>query len=352
MFEQMTFDNIMLDMMQDMPEGFDTQEGSLIYHACAKQALKLEEAYIGLEYMFEQLTYDTMDEEHLRSYAKERGITIKEETSAILQAEFQQPIEIGTRFTRNDLNYTVIKQIEGDSYQVECDTKGVIGNKGLGELYPIDYIEDWLGGTLVEVLIPAQRADTIEEIKEKVKQSFTVKAFGGNRQQYIQYFHEQLGVGAVKVKRREETSNYIIATILDSDYQIPSDTLITNLQTGIDPEENQGEGEGYAPIGHRVKVTPVIGHTIDIQATILFQEGYTKEGLQSYMEGAIEDYFLQVKKTWEKLETTTIRVFQIIASLSNIKGIIDVTEIRLNDSPNNVELAWNEVPVKGSVVVV
>lgn len=351
MFEQMTFNNIMQDMMQDMPEGIDTQEGSLLYHACAKQALKLEEVYIGLEYIYEQLIYKTMDNEHLLSYAKEQEVIIKQETSAILQADFRQAIEIGTQFTRNDLNYTVIEQIEGYSYKVECETKGVIGNKGLGEIYPINYIENWLGGALVDVLIPAQSADTREEIEEKIEESFGVKPFGGNRAQYKYYFHNFNGVGAVKIKRRKKGSLYIPVTLLDSGYQIPSDTLLTEIQTAIDPEENQGEGEGYAPFGHRVKVNPAVGYVVDIKATITFQEGYTKEDLQSYIECAIEDYFLELKKTWEE-STIVVRIFQIISYLSKIMGIADITEIKLNESSENIELAWDEIPLKGSVIIV
>ena len=44
MFENMTFEKIMADMIMDMPQGVDTSEGSLIYNACAKQAVRLEEA--------------------------------------------------------------------------------------------------------------------------------------------------------------------------------------------------------------------------------------------------------------------------------------------------------------------
>ena len=43
MYEDMTFENIMDSMMEDMPDGLDTSEGSLIYHSCVKQAARLEE---------------------------------------------------------------------------------------------------------------------------------------------------------------------------------------------------------------------------------------------------------------------------------------------------------------------
>ena len=48
MFEDMTFENIMEAMMEEMPDDIDTSEGSLLYNACAKQAVQLEETYMFL----------------------------------------------------------------------------------------------------------------------------------------------------------------------------------------------------------------------------------------------------------------------------------------------------------------
>ena len=48
MYEDMTYETIMRSMMEDMPDGVDTSEGSLIFNACAKQAVRLEEAYLLL----------------------------------------------------------------------------------------------------------------------------------------------------------------------------------------------------------------------------------------------------------------------------------------------------------------
>ena len=46
MFEDMTYENIMEAMMEEMPDDIDTSEGSLLYNACAKQAVRLEETYM------------------------------------------------------------------------------------------------------------------------------------------------------------------------------------------------------------------------------------------------------------------------------------------------------------------
>ena len=45
--------------------------------------------------------------------------------------------------------------------------------------------------------------------------------------------------------------------IMASDYKAPTPTLLEEIQTAIDPEQNAGRGLGLAPIGHVVHVTGV-----------------------------------------------------------------------------------------------
>ena len=61
MFEDMTYETIMRSMMENMPDNIDTSEGSLIFNACAKQAVRLEEAYLLLAGMEQNMYADTAD---------------------------------------------------------------------------------------------------------------------------------------------------------------------------------------------------------------------------------------------------------------------------------------------------
>ena len=45
--------------------------------------------------------------------------------------------------------------------------------------------------------------------------------------------------------------------IMASDFKAPTPTLLEEIQTAIDPEQNAGEGLGLAPIGHVVLVSGV-----------------------------------------------------------------------------------------------
>ena len=45
MYEDKTYENIMADMMESVPDGIDNQEGSLVYLACTKMAALGEDIY-------------------------------------------------------------------------------------------------------------------------------------------------------------------------------------------------------------------------------------------------------------------------------------------------------------------
>ena len=119
MFDDRLFDTIMEEMMAEVGNDMRTDEGSLIYNACAKIASKLEEVYGDMEDINDNMLPDTQDIEHLIRYAKERGISYKYATAPIVKGVFDQKIEIGERFSCGDYNYTVTELIENFDYKLE-----------------------------------------------------------------------------------------------------------------------------------------------------------------------------------------------------------------------------------------
>lgn len=353
MYEEMTYNNIMTMMMEEMPDGINTDEGSIIYNACTKMALKLEEIFIVNSYLYDNLSPDTMDEEHLRKYAtNERGITINEATAAIMQGEFNQEIEIGTRFTLNDLNYIATSQIEQYKYELECEETGIFPNNVFGELAPIDYVENWQGGKITKVLVPGTDGDDVEAIREKVMASFFTKAFAGNKQAYKDLFNNFNGVGGVKIKRRDPQTGWINATIITSEYDVPEQQLIKKVQDAIDPEISHGEGDGQAPIGHKVLVTGVRELMINIEARVEFDDGYNMDTSRSYIESAIDEYLLSLRKEWEDSSTLMVRVFQVIAAMAKVTGILDINSVKLNGVEANITLEEDQIPKRGTLNVI
>ncbi|HEK5039664.1 TPA: baseplate J/gp47 family protein, partial [Clostridioides difficile] len=93
-------------------------------------------------------------------------------------------------------------------------------------------------------------------------------------------------VGGVKVYPVWNGGGTVKLVIINSNFKVPSTDLVNLVQEEIDPLQNQGEGLGLAPIGHRVTVEGVTSTTINISAEITYKNGYTWENIKSIAEEA------------------------------------------------------------------
>ncbi|MEG2434074.1 MAG: baseplate J/gp47 family protein, partial [Acinetobacter sp.] len=316
-------------------------------------------------------------------------------TKAVLKGEFTPTtIDVtGQRFNVGEMNYTVTEQIEPGIYQVGCETAGIIGNQYLGNMIPMEYIDGLETAELTKVLIPGEDDEDTEVLRTRYFASFDSQSFGGNRQDYIEKTNAIAGVGCTKVtavwnadispssmipsatvtawynsvvggvseevktwlsniyiasyNKKLTTGGTVKLTILDSDYNKASRTLIDKVQTAIDPTETAGEGFGIAPIGHVVSVDTPMESSITVKTSLTFETGYSWSNLQASVNAAIEAYLLELRKTWADESYLIVRVSQIETRLLAIKGVLDVTGTKINDSENNFTLGSCEIPVFG-----
>ena len=65
MYETMTYEVIMQQMLDRVPDSFDKREGSIIFDALAPAAAELAQMYIGLDVVLNQTFADTATEKFL-----------------------------------------------------------------------------------------------------------------------------------------------------------------------------------------------------------------------------------------------------------------------------------------------
>ena len=157
------------------------------------------------------------------------------------------------------------------------------------------------------------------------------------------------GVGGVKVYPVWNGGGTVKLTIIASDFTAPSTELISKVQTAIDPEGNQGEGLGLAPIGHTVTVTGARYADLTVAANITFATGWAWSSAQSQVESAVKMYFAELAKVWADSATTVVRISQIETHLLALDCVVDVEETAVNGSVKNIELAADEIPRLGSI---
>lgn len=399
MYEEELQDDYLLNRMLDrVSDKLDKRESSLIWDTASSTSNELVILYIELETLIQNSYGDTAAREFLILLAKDRGLTPEPATNAILKGEFT-PTNIdvtGQRFNIGKMNYVVTEQIAPGQYQVQCESTGVIGNQYLGDMIPMEYIDGLQTASLTEILIPGEDDEETEVFRQRYFDSFNEQTFGGNRADYLAKVRSIDGVGDLKLTRVWNgdikpadmipsaavttwynsvigTVNAEVATWLSAVYMASYEkklvvggtvlltvvnslnygecttTLLDSIQEIIDPTANAGEGYGLAPIGHVVSVKSANAVKTYVTTTVTFDEGYSWNNLKTAITEAVDAYLLELRKAWADGTYTIVRISQIETRILAIKGVLDVTNTKINGSTSNLTLGKYDVPVMGGV---
>ncbi len=352
MYEIMTYENILQRMLDRVPGNIGKHEGTLVYSAIAPAAAELEILYIELEMAWNEMFADTASRDFLIRRAAERGIAPYQATNAILHGVFKPAavaIPPGARFRCNDLVYRVLEKITEGEYRMKCEETGEAGNRTFGELFAIDYIQGLETGELTELLIPGEDEEETEHLRKRYFDSLKSQAFGGNVADYKEKVMAIQGVGGVKVYPVWSGGGTVKLVILSSEYQAPGAALVRAVQEAVDPLPDSGKGYGIAPIGHHVTVVPVSGANIDLEFQLVYQAEYNFAGVKEAVEEAVDAYFHELNQAWADSERLVIRISRLESRILEIEGILDITETKLNGSPQNVILGEDEIAIRGTV---
>lgn len=350
MYEDRTQDTIMQEMMSQFGADVRTDEGSLAYNACARIASELEDVYADMDELNDNMLPDTQDLAHLIRFGEMVGVAYKYATFPIVKGVFSQEIEIGERFNCNDYSYAVKERIDGYTYKLECENEGTEANANVGALEPIDYVDDYLGGNITEVLTLGTDDEDEAVYRKRITSSFATNAFGGNKQYYISQIDAIQGVGGCKPKRRSAIDNTINIWIVNSLYAPASTELVAAVQNAIDPSMD-GEGNGLAPINHVVNILSAEGVEISVSTSITWEDGYSGDTTMLKVQDAVAEYIGSLAQSWETNgdAQTIVRVAQIEARILSVEGVADVTGTSINNSSDNFVLLMHQVPVYGGV---
>lgn len=349
MYESLTFDVLLKRMLDRVSNSLDKREGSIIYDATAPAANELQNAYINLDIMVDEAYADTASRYYLVKRAAKRGLRPYLATRAIVKAQFNIDVPIGERFSLDDLNYIARERISEGVFKLECEQEGVKPNSYLGTLIPIEYIEGLTKAEITEILVPGEDEEDTEHFRQRYFNSLDSQAFGGNQRDYIEKVESIAGVGAVKVYPVWNGGGTVKLVITNSENKKPSHTLVEQVQTAIDPVQNQGQRLGIAPIGHVVTVEGVRETPVNITTKITYQDDWSWPAIGGYVNSAIDKYFAQLSAEWANQENITVRISQIESALLGVTGVLDITGTTLNGAEQNLVLDANSIPIRGAV---
>ena len=289
MFETMTFEFLLNRMLNTVSNEVDKREGSIIYDALAPAAAELAQAYIEMDVLLNETFADTASREYLIRKCADRGISPIDATHTVVKAVFNINIPLKSRFSYDGLNFIAIEKIEECTFKLQCETSGKITNS-TGTITPIEYIEGLQSAQIIEVLIEGEDEEDTEALRKRYFDSLKYTSFGGNISDYKQKTKDIAGVGAVKVYPVWNGRGTVKLSLLDSNFNKPTNEFISEVQEIMDPLSEQGKGKGIAPINHFVTVVGATESVINISTSITLQSDYEQIDVENAIKSVIDEY--------------------------------------------------------------
>lgn len=353
MYEAMTYEALLAAAKNDIDDGVQKGEGSLVFNALSALAYELEKLYREANYILNEGFADTADMEGLIRIAANRGLTRMLATNAYVSITADAELPVGWRGSLKGFNYVVTEELASYTYKAMCEETGSGPNELMGALIPIDYVEGLTSAVITEVLVDGEDDETQEELYQRYLESFSTEAFGGNITAYKTVVNSVPGVGGCKVYPVWDGPGTVKVVVISANYDEPTSYLVEQIQEMLVPTDG-GTGYGYAPIDHDVTVVSVTGVDVDVETTITYTAGYSWATIGDEITTAIEGYIKSVAQAWPEGDARTealVYVSRLEAAVLNVTGVTDIQGTTLNGSTSNLHLDWDEIPLMGDLTV-
>lgn len=352
MFENITEEQILTRMLSRVSSALDKRQSSMIYNSTAPAALELINMYVALDETLNEAFIDTMSLDNLKRKGEELGVTYKEASPTKVKFQADAEVPVGSQFRQGDYTFTITQKLSDFVYYADCDVAGAGSNVCMGDVIMTRNYPNLTSAKIIEISVEGEDDEDVETYRNKLLANSDTETFGGNIGDYKAKVGSIEGVGGVKVYSGTKWNGGGTVKIVftTSSYNVPSQTLVDQVQTKIDPQVNAGEGIGIAPIGHVVTCLGASAATINITADFTYSDSsYNLEFCLPNMQLAIEEYFLKLNQDWEDRANITVRVADIISYLMDVEGVVDVQNVKLNGSTNNIIVDEDSLVVRGTI---
>jgi len=231
---------------------------------------------------------------------------------------------------------------ESGKVAIEAVEGGVKGNVGAGAIVKIPVTIT--GITEVKNEEPTRNGYAEEsdaELRERFYKNLEMPIVSGNKYHYVKWAEEVAGVGGAKCFPLAYGNNTVEVCIIGNDGKPATEELIDAVQEYIDPNSS-GLGEGEAPGGAYCTVTTAAGKSLDISATVMLAAGSTISGVTETFTAN-----LNAMLKANAFESTYISYAQVANILFNTAGVVDYSNLLINNGTVNIEIGEREVAVMG-----
>ncbi|WP_313757079.1 baseplate J/gp47 family protein [Tissierella sp.] len=343
-------------MLKNISDKYDKTKGSFFYDSTKPAAIEFERKNKEIKEVADKLDVENLEGYELERFIYQRiGIQRKQATKATITVTIVG--QEGAKISKGDLvgadtvNFISLddKTIDNTGQMivnVQCEEFGSIGNVPVGAIkyFPISIA----GLTSVINAEPVKNgydAESDKSLIDRYYERIRTPATSGNKYHYQNWAKEVTGVGDARVFPLWQGDNTVKVIIIDSNKQPAGKELIDKVQEYIDPQIT-GLGEGQAPIGAFCTVVSAISKDINISVVVTRDENYSLEQIKLKVEENIRDYLKSIA-----FKEDIVSYAKIGAIILNCDGVLDYTNLKINNNTSNINVKDEEIASLNEVVI-
>lgn len=337
MFEAMTYESILNEMLSRVENDVDKREGSILYDALAPCAFELAQTYFNMDNFIDLVFGDTAVGEYLDRVVSDYGITRKPATKAVRKITTNKEVPIGSRWGLEATTYQVMKKLDGtgNSYEAECEQTGEAGNHYNGTLVNIDNLSG-VTASLTDIITAGEEEESDDNLRDRFYAFVQSPSTSGNAYNYRKWALEVPGVGDAKVYPLWNGPGTVKVIVVDSNMNIDS-SLEQTVYKYI---------ESVRPIGANVTTVSPAKWEINVTANITLDGTKTLLEVQGAFTDSLEAFFREMIFT-----TYTVSYAKVGNLLLSTGGIMDYGSLLINGGTNNVVIGDTQIPVIGKITL-
>lgn len=340
--------NVIIEQMLELiPEGYDTSEGSIIRDMLMPMAIASEELSKNNDDIVNNMMEDTAQGEWLTELADEAGVYRQGATSARGKVTFIGDvgtiIPFGTYVKSDVMQYTTLYEaVIGADGEVTTDIIAVTPGS-LGNVLPgyINSLSINIGGVNEVINRESVSGGADIESDDLLRRRLYLRrqnpVYAGNTAQYVEWAQAASNdVGAAKCIPVWNGPGTVKVVFVTDAGTVPDPALISVVDGTI---------RSYMPcVGVELTTEAPVEKSIDI--SIKTSESVSSEGLEA-LKQAIRTYFAKIS-----LVESFVKYGQMCAEVLDANVIETFDELKMNGTYSNVQLSNTEIPVLGELSIV
>ena len=335
MFETMTYENILNNMLSRVTSDIDVREGSVIYDALAPCAYHLANAYYELNNFIDLVSGDTAVEGYLDRVVADYGIQRKAPTYAIRKIITSGTIDVGTRWGIENTSYIVTEFISTNTYKAQCEQLGEVGNTYSGTLQNIDNVSG-ITAFMTDILTSGENEETDENLRLRFYNKVRTPGTSGNADHYKQWALEVSGCGDAKVFPLANGPGTVKILVVDENMEIDTNLPATVAQYV----------ETVRPIGATVTVESPGSKAVNITANIRLDGSETLADVKEAFTTTVTSYLKET--VFDIYSVSYAKIGSILLSTS---GVQDYDSLLVNAGTANITIADSEMAMIGTITL-